>query len=308
MGEHALQRGLMRATSTSNPFGDTETLLAKYFKNINIVFNIRSDDERARHLSVMEGIYPWIDAFCNWYKSTLNIELSNQYLLYNRTLHLAGNGLMRVAECFPRLHQVATENGMSFCVSLEINEYAAHEQEVLELISNKTLTHILLKIEKSSKSLDTATLNRLLETLLKQSIEVDFSGNIQQLLSLSLLDADLFNATDASIFPNQEDFLDDPEFPLSPCNNQMGTFIDAFGRLYPCLPLMGISHARLGSIQEGLSDTVLAGKESLLDLGQLVHQGPGFLVLGQEATTAPFHFPKKCRLHRQYMMAFGTNK
>lgn len=249
----------------------------------------------------------WIDGLDSWYKESLGLaEGRNLHLLYHREFSLVGNDLISAAGRLKAFGQTAYRLGFGASVTVDLVEAMVFEDTFHDLIRGGLYNQVVFRVLDSGGPVNgdaTAFIERVIE---ESNVGVGFIAPVQALRDIGLLDSPVFNRSDMTIIPVGGLLVDAatvPPNPVAPCLARLRLYVDEGGFIYPCLGLVGVPGAELGSVYDEFEDTALGGRPYPLDLTRLAMSGP---CLREPASGERLSgLPWICERHRMAVLGAG---
>lgn len=266
------------STDMTVDFSSGHRPLAAFFRSAVIVAPGQGDD-----LSVpLEVLSMWITAIDTWYKEVLEIDSGRRvHLLYHREIALAGTDLLGAAVRIKEFGRVAYTHGYGVSLTVDIEEAMAQEEVFFDLINEPAFNHVGLRVlEEEGSLLGTGEeTGAFVERVIAwPSVKIGLIAPMSFIRDLGLLRSPVFNRADITCYPTGsflENSLPVPPHPVAPCSSRFRLHVDDTGFFYPCLGLIGVPGAELGSVREPVSATVLGGCRPYgFDLQQFLVAGP----------------------------------
>ena len=286
MAAKALVRDLMRGTHPA----------VQWFKSAGLFLELVGDDFRVPAAVLCD----WVNRYDDWYRSSVGGDRSlGLSLTYHRELAIVGEAPLALAD---RLLQVAASckgRGIGFSVTLQLDRALAQRDAVEQLIGSGLLSSVGYFAPEDDDS-DPAQVRDLIEHSLRAGVLVGLIGPVAYFYNLGILDSPHYNAASTTIHPRTLAALAQPvhRSPVQPCFSRFRVYIDELGDLYPCLGLMGVDAARLGSVFQPFPQTVLGGNATVLDLPRLATAGPDLTGMDRTLPTET-GLPWICERHRE---------
>ena len=284
MAAKPLVRDLLRGTHPA----------LQWFKSAGLFVEAVGDDFRVPAAVLCD----WVTRYDDWYRTSVGARSQGLSLTYHRELAIVGEAPLALAD---RLLQVAAScksRGIGFSVTLQLERAVAERSAVEQLIGSGLLSSVGYFAPEDDTS-DPAQVRDLIEHSLRAGVLVGLIGPVSYFYNLGILDSPHYNAASTTIHPRTLAALAPPvhRSPVQPCFSRFRVYIDELGDLYPCLGLMGVDAARLGSVYHPFEQTVLGGAATVLDLPRLATSGPG--LAGMDRTLpAQTGLPWICERHR----------
>ena len=275
----------------------------QWFKSIALFLMVNS--ESMEYTIPTSDILIWLKKYDKWYKDTIEAPSGKRLnLLYHRDLSVIGSDLLVAGEELIRISAVAKECGIGFSFTGSIDHVLAHEYEAKKLILAPGVTTIGLSAPMDLRDFDLERAESLINDILEQEIQLAFIGPVEYFRRKGLMKNAMVNGHNLTLHPQQYspyESLPTPEKPILPCFSRFRIYIDTDGEIYPCLGLVGIKSGSLGSIYDDIDNTVLGGKETILNIEKLSIHGPNLTTANKaERQTG---LPWICEQHRQEIIA-----
>ncbi len=246
----------------------------------------------------------WVTRFDAWYKEVLGLSEGRRlHLLYHREMALVGNDLLSAAPRLKEFGRTAHSLGFGVSITVDLGEAMALEDTFIDLISDQAYNHVAFRVLDSDTALSAGATAFVERIIGRSDVRVGLIAPLHLLRDMGLLASPIFNQSDMTVFPIGsllEGSLPQPPNPVAPCFSRIRLHVDDAGFIYPCLGLLGVPGAELGSVHDPMDRTVLGGRPYFLDLARLVVEGP------QLEHPAPEHrvsgLPWICEQHRMALL------
>ncbi len=285
MAANMLVRDLTRGTHPA----------VQWFKSAGLFLDPVGDDFRVPAAVLCD----WVARYDDWYRTSVGVDRSQGLsLTYHREIAIVGEAPLALTD---RLLQVATsckQRGIGFSVTLQLERAVAQRGAVEQLIGSGLLSSVGYFAPEDEHS-DQAAVRDLIEHSLRAGVLVGLIGPVAYFYNLGILDSPDYNAASTTIHPRTLAALAQPvhRSPVQACFSRFRVYIDEVGDLYPCLGLLGVDAARLGSVYQAFAQSVLGGAETVLDLPRLASAGPGLAGMDR-AIASDTGLPWICERHR----------
>lgn len=276
-------------------FAGGSPLLAGHFRSVIFLLDAAGDD-----FSVpTDRLIAWIDEMNQWYVDVTGIsEGRNLHFAYHRSIELIAPRLMDFADKIERIGLSCRQMGYGFAVTVSIDEALARRDELERLVESGALHHLGISLFDGSPETDAAA-RELVETLTTTSLQLALLGSLAVQKRIGLLSSPRVNRADITLYPATvaPGSIDSGADIRQPCANRFRLYVQADGRIFPCLGLVGRPQAVLGSVYQPIAETALAGLPYALPIDRLAIEGPAAEDLGDPvADTAGL--PVACARHR----------
>jgi hypothetical protein len=130
-------------------------------------------------------------------------------------------------------------------------------------------------------------------------------GPVAYWRELGLLGGRSLNRANITVYPRSPRELAEmpvPQTPVRPCFGRFRVYVDVDGAMYPCLGMLGVESASLGTVFDAFDDTGLGGRAGGLDLSGLARRGPALADPGLDAASRQSALPTICERHRMALL------
>lgn len=253
---------------------------------------------------VPERLIGWIERFDRWYKGAIGCDRHQRlHLLYHRDVTLVGDRLLDHVGAIDPIARKAAELGFGFSITIPLGEAVAGERRMLDLLDCPGISTVAVSVSADEQVADRDTLARILSAIVRSKQHIAFIGAYDRIRDLGLLDCPDVLSAQITVHPKDEatsDRLRVPSHPVAPCFARLRVYVDTTGEIFPCLGLVGIPSARLGSIDDPIERTVFGGRPYPLCLDRLARTGPD-LALPEPAQRFT-GLPWVCERHRRELL------
>ena len=271
---------------------------AQWFRSV--AFLLEPDREGTDFAVPTAHLSDWLARFDDWYKAAVGVPAGRGlHLLYHRDVSLLGVDILSYLPRIQSLGAVTASRGLGLTVTLPIEHAAARAAELRALLDLSGVTTVGLTVEEGGPPVDTDALSDLLDDIVHARAHIVFVGSYPRIRALGLLDHPRVAGTQVTVHPKAppaKGVLLRPEQPVMPCFGRLRLHVDPGGDIYPCLGLLGVASARLGSVDDPLEETALGGRPYPLDVPALATQGPA--LTGPEPDMRRTGLPWACERHR----------
>jgi len=280
-------------------FGSGRYPLAYWLKSVAVLA-----PGRGRDLTVpLSRLGDWIVAYDGWYKTALGVLQGRRlHCLYHREVAFVGNSLLPAASRLAKFGHVARGLGYGVSLSVGVSEAVESEEAFFSLAALPAFNHVgLIFGEDDCRPENLGLVERLLA---RTSVKVGIIGPLGGVERMGLLASLALNRADVTIHPTGNLPGGQPPPPsawVAPCSQSFRLYVDSEGLLFPCLGLLGLPGAALGSVYEPLERTVFGGKPYNLDLGRLALAGPA--LDPESPAERELALPWTCERHRRAVLA-----
>jgi hypothetical protein len=246
----------------------------------------------------------WLERFDHWYRDAIGCDRHQRlHLLYHRDVTLIGDRLLDHVEAIDTIARKAAELGFGFSITIPLEEAVAGERRMVELIDCPGVSTVAISVSADERVSDRDALARILSAIVRGKQHIAFIGAYDRIRDLGLLDYQDVLSAQITVHPKDEaagDRLRIPSHPVRPCFARLRVYVDTTGEIFPCLGLVGIPSARMGSIDDPIERTVFGGRPYPLCLDRLARIGPDLNL--PEPAQRFTGLPWICERHRRELL------
>jgi hypothetical protein len=289
-------------------FGAGVQPAVQWFRSVALL--VARDGSGKNFVVPADVIAGWIVRYDAWYRRVTGIlEGRRLHLAYHREVSVVGHVPIEHPELLAQVGLACRAVGMSFSVTVDLMQALQHHESFEQLLGAGVLSSIGINFPDGSDRPPDGAARAMIEGLLAENLHVGLIGPVSYYRSLGLLASSAINAASITLHPRSpEASLTDasPERPIAACFGRFRLLIDTDGFIYPCLGLLGVQAARLGSLYEDINDTVLGGTPTVLDLASLARVGPSWANAAVALGTGRSRRSSPCERHRAELLAASS--
>ena len=241
----------------------------------------------------------WFAAYQTCFMETMGAaDGRNLHRLYNREVLLSGNGLGENMAEFDELATRVREQRLGLIWNLPLAEFVTLSAELVHRVDGGLLPSISVLVMDDGAQLDRDDCCAAFDSLANASCQLQLVGELKTLEQLGVMDLASINRANITHNPRNLPLLGGlmRSSRIRPCRSRFRLFVGPDGRIYPCVPMIGLPRCALGTIHQPVAE-IFAGKGTMLDLDHLAQNGPQ---LRQPiAGTSETGLPLECELHRE---------
>ena len=288
----------MRTASTRAPLSEGIQPPVQWFKSVVLLLEV---DATGRDFLVPTALLvDWIGRYDDWFKEAAGIDQGRRlHLVYHREVSVAGEIPLQCSSRLVEIGRSCRGRGIGFSVTVEIGQAQRWREALDEILDAGVLSSLGVNVDVNRTPDHAAADREWIESLLERGVMVGLIGAVHYFRDIGLLGSQALNRSNITVYPATAEGAENLPMPLNParpCFSRLRVFVDSDGSLYPCLGLLRIGAASLGTVFDDLRETVLGGRESMLDLRQLAELGPELEQIASAQRQSGL--PWICEMHR----------
>lgn len=277
----------------------------------SVAFLVGPASEGGGFVPEPDRLVAWLERFDGWYKAAIGSDRNQRlHLLYHRDVTLVGDRLLDHVAGIDRIARHAAALGFGFSITLPLGEAVAAEHRLLQLLECPGVSTVAISVSGDEEVTDPGTLARILSAIVRTKEHIAFIGSYDRISRFGLLDYEGVLSAQITIHPKEEGAagatLPIPSRPVLPCFSRLRLYVDAAGGIFPCLGLVGIPSACLGTVDDPMDRTVFGGRPYSLCLDRLARSGPD--LTGPEPAERFTGLPWICERHRRELLRDDTGE
>ena len=262
-------------------------------------------EPNSRHLS---SLTRWVREYDFWYRCSTGVAFGYRLrLMYHREISVIGHFLPDIEPLY-QLSTLARRLGMGLSYSFRAEDTLEHQEVLRRLAEMPGLTSVGVVVSRATPNTIAPFLEQSAVYFLRCGVQLGVVAPIDKLKELKLLENPFVSSANVTIYPPNESSKTGryvvPSTPV-PCSNLFRIHITAVGEVYPCLGLVNVAEACLGSVYEPFSESVFCSRPTQLDFVSLALEGPRLRPESLKPRKAS-GLPASCEHHRAQLLESGS--
>lgn len=254
----------------------------------------------------------WVVRFDHWYKQTAGImEGERLHLVYHREVAIVGDLPLEQDDALVRIGEACRRVGLGYSLTFDLPQSLVSIEKVLRMVDSGVISSAGVRYMDPEDDIDDGTAREFIETLLTRGCQLGLIGPVSYWRKIGVLGGDVLNRSNITVYPRHlqaVETLPFPQTPVQPCFGRFRIYVDVDGGMYPCLGLLGLEQARLGTIFDEFESTQLGSQSSQLNLAAWARQGPEELGPNLSRDNRQSGLPPICERHRMTMSRFEAQE
>ena len=277
--------------------------VCQWFKSV-VVFleasGLTADVSEPEHIRSVET---WMTEYDAWYRSVSIVKSGRRVrLLYFR--ELSAVSALANLDSLCGLSELAQRLGMAFSYTFDAKELCDHAEAARLLTTRPGFGIAGIRIGRDTPLAISALLEESIVSLVDRGVSIAIASPIERLRAFGLLDNPVICAAAFRLHPmGQPSAGARPPLPSGtsgPCSGLFRLHISRSGGVYPCLGLVDVPAALLGSIYRPFADSVFAGRSTALNIPSLARHGP--VLESAPHNLRRSELPFQCEGHRAQLL------